>query len=152
MILPVSTLRRDPYLSFNYIVEINNITVGGFSEISGIEVETEIEEYREGGVNEYVHKLPKTIKYPNLVLRRGIVDVDELYLWYKSIIEDILAGKKVEGKNVFISMIDENREPARVWTFSKAYPVKWTGPELRANSSTVAVESLELAHKGIVWL
>ncbi len=71
--------KPDPYFSFQFLIEINGLITGGFSEVSGLQVEIETEEYREGGTNDYVHKLPKGTKYSNLVLKRGITDSDVLW-------------------------------------------------------------------------
>ena len=141
--MPVAE-RKDPYLSFRFLVEIQGLIVGGFSEVSGIQAETETEDIQEGGVNDYVHKLPKITKYPNITLKRGITDCDALWKWH----QDVVNGK-VERKTVFIILLDcEGNEKWR-WYFERAYPVKWAGSDLNADSSTVAVETLELAHEGI---
>lgn len=137
-------IRNDPYLSFRFLVEIQGLIVGGFSEVSGLQAETEIEEFREGGVNDHVHKLPKITKYPNLTLKRGITDSDVLWNWY----QDVISGF-FERKNGFIILQDNEGNEKWRWHFINAYPVKWTGPDLKADSSTVAVETLELAHNGI---
>ena len=136
--------RKDPYLSFRFLVEIQGLIKGGFSEVSGLQAETEFEEIREGGVNDYVHKLPKITKYPNITLKRGIIDSDVLWKWH----QDVVNGK-VERKTVFIILMDSEGNEKWRWYFECAYPVKWTGPDLRADSNTVAVETLELVHKGI---
>ena len=137
-------VRKDPYLGFRFLVEIKGLIKGGFSEVSGLQAETEFEEIREGGVNDYVHKLPTITKYPNITLKRGITDCDVLWKWH----QDVVNGK-VERKTVFIILQDsEGKEKCR-WSFDDAYPVKWLGPDLKADSSTVAVETLELAHNGI---
>ena len=60
--------RIDPYLSIRFLLEIKGLIVGGFSEVSGLQVEVETEDYQEGGVNGFVRKFPKSTKYPNLVL------------------------------------------------------------------------------------
>jgi phage tail-like protein len=136
--------RKDPYLSFRFLVEIQGLIVGGFSEVSGLQAETETEEIREGGVNDYVHKLPKITKYPNITLKRGITDSDALWNWHQDVVNGI-----IKRKSGFIILLDcEGNEKWR-WSFERAYPVQWTGPELRADSNTVAVESIELAHNGI---
>ena len=136
--------RKDPYLSFRFLVELRGLIVGGFSEVSGLQAETEIEELREGGVNDYVHKLPKNTKYPNITLKRGITDSDVLWNWH----QDVVKGH-VERNTVSIILLDSERNEKWRWSFEHAYPVKWTGPELRADSNTVAVETVELAHNGI---
>ena len=136
--------RKDPYLSFRFLVEIQGLIVGGFSEVSGLQAETEYEEKREGGVNDYVHKLPKITKYPNITLKRGITDSDALWKWH----QDVVNGK-FERKTVSIILMDSEKNEKWRWAFERAYPVKWTGPDLKADSNTVAVEALELAHNGI---
>jgi len=141
--MPVAE-RKDPYLSFRFLVEIQGLIVGGFSEVSGLQAETEIEEIREGGVNDYVYKLPKISKYPNITLKRGLTDSDILWKWH----QDVVTGKVKKTPVRIIVMDSEGNEKWR-WEFIDAYPVKWTGPDLKADSSTVAVETLELAHRGI---
>ena len=142
--MPTGDRKKDPYLSFRFLVEIKGLIKGGFSEVSGLQAETEFEEIREGGVNDYVHKLPKITKYPNITLKRGIIDSDVLWKWH----QDVVNGK-VERKTVFIILKDSEGNEKWRWEFDDAYPVKWTGPDLKADSSTVAVETLELAHNGM---
>jgi phage tail-like protein len=138
-------IRNDPYLGFNYFVEIEGLIVGGFTEVTGLQIETEVQEYREGGLNDYVHKLPGATRYPsNLVLKCGLTDLDTFWAWH----QDVIQGK-VERKNGSIFLLDRQRVPATWWNFADAYPVKWTGPELRASSNAVAVETVELVHRGI---
>lgn len=141
--MPVAE-RRDPYLNFRFLVEIQGLIVGGFSEVSGLQAETETEEITEGGVNDYVHKLPKITKYPNITLKRGITDSDALWNWHQDVVNGIIMRK-----NGFIILLDSEGNEKWRWFFERAYPVQWTGPELRADSNTVAVESIELAHNGI---
>ena len=138
-------IRNDPYMSFNFLVEIEGLLVGGFSEVSGLQVETEVQEYREGGVNEYMHKLAGPTRYPShLILKRGLTDIETLWSWH----QDVVQGP-VKRRNGTIYLLDRRRLPAMWWDFIEAYPVKWSGPELRADSNTVAVETVELVHRGI---
>lgn len=134
----------DPYTAFNFWVEINGVVAGGFSEVSGLQAETETEDYHEGGVNKYVHRLPKGTKYPNLVLKRGITDAYELWTWYQSVV----AGQ-FQRQNGSVILCDSTGNEKWRWNFEQAYPVKWTGPEFKGDSNTIAVETLELAHKGL---
>jgi phage tail-like protein len=71
----------DPYKAFRFAVEINGTRVAGFSEVTGLEVRTEVDEHREGGVNDYVHKLAKETRYANLTLKRGITVMTDLWDW-----------------------------------------------------------------------
>lgn len=137
--------RNDPYPSFRFRVEIEGIIVASFSEVSGLQIEIETESYREGGVNNFVHTFPKGIKYQPLVLKKGIIDSSDLWNWYKDVRTGIITRK---GVTVFL--MDSSGNDKRHWKFEGAYPIKWTGPDLKANSSTIAIESIELVHKGIV--
>lgn len=134
----------DPYGIFNFIVEINSTQVGGFSEVAGLEAHSEIEEYREGGINHYVHKLVKETKYSNLTLKRGVTDATELWDWYREVIEG-----RIERKDITIVLQNSKRQEKWRWVFTDAYPVKWSGTDLNASNNTIAVESVEFAHHGM---
>jgi phage tail-like protein len=137
-------IRTDPYMAFGFLVEVEGLLVGGFSEVTGLQVETVVETYREGGVNEFEHKLAGATRYPsNLILRHGVTDIGTLWAWHR----DVTLGV-VERKNGTVYLLDR-RQPVMGWDFLEAYPVKWTGPELRADSNTVAVEAIELVHRGL---
>ncbi len=141
----MSTSRKDdPYLGFRFQVEVDSLRVAGFSEVSGLEIEMEPEEYREGGVNSYTHKLPTHFDHPNVLLERGITDYQGLWLW----IQDVRDGN-VTRKNVTVILYDSAGEESWGWECREAYPVRWAGPELRADQGNVAIETLELAHKGV---
>jgi len=137
--------RTDPYTGFNFLVEIEGLVIGGFTEVSGLAIETKFEEYQEGGQNDFVHKLAGPTRYPqNLVLKRGLTDLDMLGSWYQAV-----TTGQVERKNGTIYLLDRQGTPVVGWDFKEAFPVKWTGPDLRADSNTVATESLELVHRGL---
>lgn len=138
-------IRNDPYTGFNFLVEFEGLLVGGFTEVTGLQIETEVEDYREGGLNEYVHKLAGPTRYPsNLILKHGLTDIESLWSWHQDV-----ANGTIERKNGTIYLLDQRLLPAMWWNIADAYPVKWDGPELRADSNTVAVESAELVHRGI---
>ena len=79
--------RKDPYTAFRFRVEIDGITVANVSEVTGLQLETETETYEEGGVNDFVHLLPKRTKYSNITLKRGITDLDEMWRWHQEVIQ-----------------------------------------------------------------
>jgi phage tail-like protein len=138
--------RRDPYLGFNFKVEVDGLVVGGFSDVSGIAAESEILEFREGGLNEYTHKRAGPIKYPgNLILKRGISEAAGLWSWFV----DVMQGT-VDRKTVSIILLDSSCQETRRWSFQRAYPVKWEGPTLRAAAAEISVETVELAHDGLL--
>lgn len=138
--------RVDPFRSYNFAVEVRGLVVGGFSEVSGLELEIETQDYREGGVNGFIHKRAGSAKYAsNLVLKRGMTDGLELWNWYW----DTVHGR-IHRRNVSILLMDERGQEKLRWNFHKAYIVKWSGPTMHAGSSDVAVETVELAHKGLM--
>lgn len=134
----------NPYLSFRFRIEIDGITAANASEVTGLQIETVTEPYEEGGVNDFIHQLPKRTKYQHIILKRGITDKEDLWNWY----QDVITGK-FERKDGSIILMDVTGEDKWRWNFSGAYPVKWTGPELKADSTTVAFETVELVHHGI---
>ena len=136
--------KGDPYRSFRFRMEIDSITAAQFTEVSGLQLETETETFEEGGVNDFVHQLPKRTKYQHIILKRGISDADEMWKWY----QDVVSGK-FKRKTGSIILIDIDGKDKLRWDFFEAFPVKWGGPEFKAESNTVAFETIELAHQGI---
>lgn len=137
--------RTDPYLTFRFLIEIEGLVLGGFTEVSGLQIEVETEDYREGGLNEYIHKLAGPTRYPsNLVLKRGLTDIETLWGWHQEVTRGFIRRKN--GSIVLRDVVGEERWR---WNFVQAYPVRWVGPELRAGTAEVAVETLELVHRGL---
>ena len=133
-----------PYQAFNFAIEIEGLLVGGFSSVSGLESEVEVEEYREGGVNGFVHKLPGRTSHANLVLSHGLTSVSTLWNWYYNTTLGV-----IQRRNGTIMLLDPRQIPVMWWNFRNALPVRWSGPTFTATSDEVAVESLELAHEGL---
>jgi phage tail-like protein len=135
-----------PLQSGRFLVEIGSEVVANFQECSGLTVEVEVQEYVEGGNNEFVHKLPGRMKFPNITLKRGFTDNAQFMNWRPK----IEGGKiKVERKNLSIILFTHGGETVKRWEISDAYPVKWTGPDLKATSMEILIESVELAHTGL---
>jgi phage tail-like protein len=136
--------RTDPLLAHAFAVELDGVIVGGFAEVTGLGLELETLDYREGGVNEFLHRLPGPARSPaNLVLRRGFAASDVLWRW-----QDDAARGRIRRRNGAVVILDRGDEAMRV-SFVDGYPVRWTGPELRAGSAVAALESLEIAHRGL---
>jgi phage tail-like protein len=135
----------DPFPSFNFVVRINGVGIAGFSEVTGLQAEIEFQDYREGGQNDFVHRFAGPARYPsNLVLRRGMTHDTALWDWAES----SLRGHIVRH-SVSVVLRDAAGEEARKWVFQGAYPLKWSGAELRAATGGIAIETLELAHRGL---
>src|SRR5215813_14336487 len=99
--------RQDPLRGFRFLIEIEGITSGGFTRVKGISRELKYESYREGGVNEYEHKLITQVSYPVLVLERGLA-LDDLWKWAQE-----TANGEVKRKTLRIRLLDESGE--RIW-------------------------------------
>jgi phage tail-like protein len=136
-------MRKDHFRGFRYLVEIKGLASGGFVRAKGLSREVKHESYREGGVNDYEHKLITQVAYPVVVLERGLA-LDDLWKWALAVAEG-----DVERKTVWIRLQDEAGEKAWAWQIDDAIPVKWSSADLDANSSQVVMESLELAHHGL---
>ncbi len=137
--------RNDPYGQFNFLIEIDGVIQGGFSEASGLTTDTNVIEYREGNEQHgTTRKLPGLIKYNNIVLKRGWTDNRALWEWRKKVIDG--QTSRTTGT---ITLMNEARQPALRWTFREGWPSKWEGPALNAKTSEVAIETLEIAHEGL---
>jgi len=141
----VAVQRDNPYLNFNFLVDIGLGDELGFSEVEVPSGEIEVIEYREGGdrVNS-ARKLPGLTKYPNVTLKRGITGRTDLFEWWKSVLDG-----QVQRRNVTITLLDEQRQAVLRWHLRDAFPVKIEGPSLNASGNEVAIETLELAHEGL---
>ncbi len=134
----------DPYRVFNFVVEIDGTQTAGFSEVTGLEARTETEDYREGGVNDYVHKIAKESRYSNLTLKHGITDDKKMWEWC----ETVRTGR-VERKTISVILMDSQRNEKWRWVFRDAFPVKWSATDLSGTGNAVVVESVEFAHHGV---
>lgn len=137
-------MSQDPYRNFSFLIEIDGITQASFAECTGFGASNDPIEYREGGDQTTVRKLPGVTKYPNITLKWGITDSDELYQWFR----DITLGQ-VERKNGSIVLIDLDGTETVRWNFVRGWPTKWDGPDFNAKGTDVAIETLEIAHEGI---
>jgi phage tail-like protein len=137
----------DPSPSFRFGVKIDSIQVARFSECSGLEFEQETFDYKEGGLNTGLHRLPGRFKFTNLTLKKGIAtDGAVLWNWVKS-----TAQGTIQTKGVTVTLFDLSGKPLRVWTYQDAYPVKWSSSALNAEQSAIAIETLVLAHQGMTF-
>ena len=116
----------------------------GFALATGPEIETE--DVVEGGENRFVHRLPKAVKHPKLVLKRGIAPVDSpLVKWCKSVLEGGLSAA-IETKELHVRLLNENKDPLRAWSFVNAYPIKWEIESFNSTKNEVAIEMIELSY------
>lgn len=133
------------YLASRFYVLIDGIAQAVFNEVSGLSIETEVMEYAEGGNNGFVHRLPGRTRVGNITLKRGITGSNDFYKWYV----DVATGRNIKRKNISLVMYDSDSTEVMRWNFLAAYPVRWTGPQFDAASTSIAFETIELAHGGL---
>jgi phage tail-like protein len=135
------------------VLEVPNITqntafAGLFKGLEGLEVWFDVLEYAEGGNNDFVHRLPGRMRYPNLKLSWGMVSDDILLKWFMA------THTKAETQEITLTLTaakgDTSRD-LRKFTFADAFPVHWSGPTLHANAADPETwgETLEIAHSGL---
>lgn len=134
-----------PIPKFHFLVQWGGSRLG-FSEVTGMDIQVEAIEYREGSSPDYSKiKMPGLHKYSNITLKRGTFEGDtEYYAWIKTV-----NLNKVERRDVTISLLNESHEPVITWRVRNAFPVKVQASDLKADGNEVAIETLELAHEGL---
>ena len=155
----MALLRTDPLSGFNFYITlidssnlggtilslVLNYAVAGFSECSGIEASMEILEYKEGGENGYVHKFATRASHSNITLKHGAIFLyDDLFDWHYAWVTG--QGGRKDG---LIVLENESGQPAKIWKFRRGIPLKWGASPFNASQSSVAIESLEIAHEGL---
>ena len=143
-----ATRESDPLVGWQFVLEINKLPVGYFSECSGIGSETEIIEHKtldKNGV-EVVQKIPGRLKWSDVTLKRGITNSLAVYQW-RTLVE---LGKMKEARlNCTIKMKDRDYSDAAEWTFDNAWPQKVSGPDLKSDSMDIGIEEMVLVHEGM---
>lgn len=135
-----------PLVKFHFQVEWGDDTKIGFTEVSGLDVETEVVEYRDGASPEFSKiKMPGMQKYANITLKRGTFKSDNnFYKWW-----DTVKLNTIERRDITISLLNEEHEPVVTWKVKNAWPLKVQSTDLKADGSEVAIESMEIAHEGL---
>jgi phage tail-like protein len=139
-----AAVRIDPFVNFNFLVEIDGIARAAFHEVSGFDSTVDVIEHREGGDNTTPRKLPGMTKHSNIVLKWGMSIDTQLYEWHR----DVVRGN-VQRRNGSIVLLDRRGQEVARWNFFSAWPSKWDGPDFSAEGNDVAIETLELAHEGV---
>lgn len=129
--------------AFSVTIPTLTLEVGLFTQVTGLSSQVDVMEYPEGGVNTFVHRLPSRIKQGNVTLKRGVTTEKALYTWFQSSVI------KAQPNDLSITILDETGATVQTWSFSNAYPVKWTGSDLNAGGNEFMTQSLEIAHSGM---
>ena len=140
----------EPAIASNFLFEVDGVEIGTFKEVAGLELTVTTHEYVEGGQNQYPHRFPGVIRWPNLVFTRGLVQSDALFSWVGKSSGDGFAGNRssLTRATGAVTVIDAQGHRLRAWELDGVFPVAWTGPRLSADTSDPLVETLEVAHHG----
>ena len=134
-----------PIPKFHFSVDWGGTRIG-FTEVSGLDVQLDVIEYREGASPEYHKiKMPGMHKFSNITLKRGTFKGDNQYFEWLNTVQ----LNKIERRDVTITLLNENHEPVVTWQVKKAWPIKVQSTDLKADGNEVAIETLELAHEGL---
>ena len=134
-----------PLVKFHFQVEWSGIKIG-FTEVSGLDVESEVVEYRDGASPEYSKvKMPGMQKFSNITLKRGTFATDnEFFTWWNTV-----KLNTIERRDITISLLNEEHEPVVTWKVKNAWPAKVQSTDLKADGNEVAIESMEIVHEGL---
>ena len=134
-----------PLPKFHFLVEWGGSRIG-FTEVSGLDISTELIEYRDGASPEFSKiKMPGQRKFSNITLKRGSFQGDnQFYSWFNTV-----SLNTIDRRDLTVSLLNENHEPVIVWKIKNAWPTKITPTDLKADGNEVAIETLELAHEGL---
>lgn len=145
----VDTAREDPLVGFHFAVEIQGQVSGYFTEVSGLGSEQEVIEHKvvnEKGV-EVIMKVPGRLKWENIVLKRGITSNMDIWTWRQKVENGDVAGARSNGS---IVMYDQTLSEKARWNFENGWPIKVSGPAVKADGNEIGVEELTIAHEYIV--
>jgi len=138
--------RQDPILQHRFLVEIAGVTAAGFNEVTGLDSSTTVVEYRNGDEIRTVRKLPGLHTYSNIVFKIGMISTDStLYQFREKIVNE-----QQDRINVTVHLQDETGATVKTWDIREAWPCKYVMPEFNAQGNAVSIETLEMAHEGIV--
>ena len=135
-----------PLVKFHFSVDWGGTKIG-FTEVSGLDVETEVIEYREGSSPEYSKiKMPGMQKFSNITMKRGTFNSDnEYYEWWNSV-----KLNTIERRDITINLLNEEHEPVVTWKVKNAWPTKVQSTDLKGDGNETAIESVEIVHEGLV--
>lgn len=135
----------EAHSGFRFEVKIDDVYSAIFSECTLPSLQVETVDVKEGGQNTFTHKLPVRVNVGTVKLKHGLTKDIQLLNWYML----VLQGKITEAtRQVTVIMNDTLGQPVSIWSFTDAYPIKWTGPTLKTGDNSVAIEELELVHHG----
>ena len=135
-----------PISKFYFTVEFGSNCNASFQEVSGLDIEAQVIEYRHGDSPEFsTIKMPGIVKSSNITLKKGVfVKDNQFYDWYSAI-----KMNTIKRETITIKLLDEEGNPTMTWTLQNAWPTKISTTDLKADANEVAIETIEIAHEGL---
>ena len=142
------TVRASSVPAFRFVVTENGHPLGVFTECTLPTIEWELEEVKEGGRNDFVHQLPGRRKTARLTLKNG-VGKTTLSEWFWQMVEGTVARKTLTIE-LLNAKDKRSGDPVMRITIMGAYPIKWSGPQLKSDDNSIAIQTIEFACGQIV--
>jgi phage tail-like protein len=140
-----TAVRIDPYRGYNFRIELDNTSVASFRECSGLSMNTDPVDYREGTDTPLsVRKLTGLRKFSNITCKRGFTQNEDLWNWYKNVLNGVS-----DRRNGAVVLQDEEHNDVVRWNFTNAWICKWEGATMNATSNDVAIETIEICPERI---
>ncbi|MBC7849292.1 MAG: phage tail protein [Chitinophagaceae bacterium] len=141
-----------PLTGFHFLVTFDSLPSGAndsrFQEVSGLEVEMEMESFTEGGQNRFTWQLPKRARYSDITLKRGKFNGSPIVRWCKDAMENFI----FQPVNITVSLLNEKHEPVQSWYIVNAIPKKWSISSFNAEENSIAIESITLSSQYFTML
>lgn len=136
-----------PVPQFRFEVDFGNeLNSVSFQEVSGMDVETQIIEYRKTNSPIFsTEKMPGITKYGSITMKKGVfVNDNRFWDWHAQIIMNA-----IKKRTITIKLLDENGKVAMQWTLTNAWPTKITSTDLKSDGNEIAIETIEIANEGL---
>jgi phage tail-like protein len=139
-------------LAYRFTVQIEGVQIGRWQSCSGLKIDFKPTEVKAGGRYDSMRYLAGEVSYPRVVLKRAIVASQSasLQAWLADTARAWVNGETPAGSTATITLYDSYGAAVMTWALANARPCAWSGPDLDANVSRVAIETLELVHEGFV--
>ena len=143
-----SDIGEDPLISFNFLLELEGVAAGHFTECTGIGSEHDVVEHKivDKQGHEITRKIPGRLKWSDLTLKRGITSTMDLWKWRDQVVKGAVGNAR---KNLSVTMLDRAYEPVAVWHFQNAWPSKLSGPSMKSDDNSFGIEEVVIAHEGM---
>jgi len=142
-----SAAEGDPIVGFNFGLNLSGVIVGYFTEVSGLGSENEVIEHKitsEG--KEMIRKIPGRLKWGDITLKRGVTSSMDIWQWRKQVEDGTVNSARKDGS---IMMYDQEGTLVSQWDFERAWPSKLSGPSLKSDDNSVAIEEVTIVHEYI---